>query len=113
MSDIMEKSGPWSAPTTGQCPVAETLRTLGSKHGAPVLHCLTEGEMFFLELARALDGISHKVLRDQLKDFEDSGLIARSPKNDPRRRVGYALTEKGRALGAILDQLYDWSQAYS
>lgn len=92
--------------------MAETLRTLGSKHGPLVLHCLIDGEMFFLELARALNGISHKVLRDQLKDFEDCGLVARSPRNDARRRVGYALTEKGQALGQILGQIYVWNQTY-
>ncbi len=112
MHDVLVKSGPWSDPITAQCPVAETLRTLGSKHGALVLHCLTKGEMFFLELARELNGVSHKVLRAQLKDFEDSGLIVRSPKNDSRRRVGYALTEKGQALGSILEKLFDWSQTY-
>ena len=112
MRDITEESPPWVDPVTAQCPVAATLRTLGSKHGALILHCLTNGEMFFLELARELNGISHKVLRDQLKAFEESGLIIRSPKNDMRQRVGYSLSDKGQALGSILGKLFDWSQTY-
>ena len=56
----------WADPITGACPVAEILRTLGGKHGPRILHCLTEGELHFLELTRAIDGISRKVLTDQL-----------------------------------------------
>lgn len=112
MSNVNSESRPWADPATGQCPVAETLRTLGGKHGPHVLHCLAGGELYFLELVRALDGISHKVLTDQLKDFEKSGLVARSLKNDSRRRVGYSLTAKGKALGSILVQLNGWHQAY-
>jgi len=108
----VSKTRPWTDPISVQCPVAETLRTLGSKHGPIVLHCLTGGEMYFLELVRALNGVSRKVLTDQLKDFEEIGLVVRSPKNDSRRRVGYSLTAKGQALGHILEQLYDWNQVY-
>lgn len=97
-------------PETGECPVAQTLRTLGGKHGPRVLHCLMGGELHFLELTRALNGISRKVLTEQLQEFEASGLVLRDPKHDARQRVGYSLTEKGKALGPILNQLYDWSQ---
>ena len=102
----------WADPITGACPVAEILRTLGGKHGPRILHCLTEGELHFLELTRAIDGISRKVLTDQLKDFEEQGLILRSPKNDARQRVGYSLTAKGDALCGVFGQLYDWNQYY-
>lgn len=98
---------------TGECPVADTLRILGGKHGARVLHCLWGGEMHFLELVREIDGISRKVLTNQLNDFEDKGLVLRTPKNDALGRVGYSLSAKGQALGHILKQLDDWNKAYS
>ncbi|MBU0641928.1 MAG: helix-turn-helix transcriptional regulator [Alphaproteobacteria bacterium] len=78
-----------------------------------MLHCLLGGEMHFLELTRALDGISRKVLKAQLREFEDNGLVLRVAKQDARRRVGYSLTDKGRALGEIVGQLYDWSQEWA
>ncbi|WP_339766440.1 helix-turn-helix domain-containing protein [uncultured Pseudosulfitobacter sp.] len=110
MKDTTQDRKPWLDPVTGTCPVGETLRLLGGKHGPSVLHCLMAGEMHFLELTRALDGISRKVLTAQLQEFERSGLVARIEKHDARRRVGYSLTGKGADLGAILSQLYDWSQ---
>lgn len=112
MRDTAAQIGPWSVPETGECPVAETLRTLGGKHKASILHCLTLGELHFLELTRALNGISRKVLAEQLRDLIDSGLVERAQKQDARQRVGYSLTEKGLALGTILSQLYDWAEMY-
>lgn len=106
------QAGPWSVPETGACPVAETLRMLGGKHKASILHSLTLGEVHFLELTRALNGVSRKVLAEQLRDLIDSGLVQRVQKQDARRRVGYSLTERGIALGAILSQLYDWAERY-
>tara|TARA_R110001583_G_scaffold112684_2_gene262619 strand:- start:217881 stop:218105 length:225 start_codon:yes stop_codon:yes gene_type:complete len=74
---------------------------------------LLGGELHFLELTRALDGISRKVLKAQLRAFEDDGLVSRVAKQDARRRVGYSLTDKGRALAEIVGQLYDWSQEWA
>lgn len=102
----------WSDSKTDDCPVAQTLRMLGGKHGPRILHCLLSGEMHFLELYRMLEGISRKVLKDQLRKFEENGLILRVPKHDARQRVGYSLSKKGCALGPILSLLFDWSQDY-
>lgn len=113
MKDGSPTTRPWTSPMTGECPVAETLRTLGGKHGAKILHCLIAGERHFLELHREVDGVSRKVLRAQLKEFEENGLVLRTPKGDARQRVGYALTRKGSALGDILGQLYDWQQTFA
>ncbi|WP_420568856.1 winged helix-turn-helix transcriptional regulator [Thalassovita sp.] len=112
MTEHPPRFEPWTDPVTGECPVADTLKLLGGKHGPRILHCLAMGEMHFLELTRAVDGISRKVLRDQLQEFQDFGLVERCPKNDARGRVGYSLTEKGRDLGAILLQIYGWSQRH-
>jgi len=77
-----------------------------------VLHCLIGREMHFLELERALSGVSRKVLKEQLQVFQDNGLVLRRQKSDARRRVGYSLTCKGQALGTILSQIFDWSLEY-
>lgn len=96
----------------GECPVAETLRTLGGKHKPNILHALSGGERHFLELTRSLPGISRKVLTEQLRDLEKIGLVARVEKNDARRHVGYGLTEKAEALGAIVAQLSEWNDTF-
>lgn len=112
MKDMSQIHGPWSLPCSDECPVADTLQLVGSKHGPKVLHCLVGGEMHFLELTRALHGISRKVLTDELTGFEKEGLVRRVEKKDARQRVGYSLTEKGHALAMILSQIFEWSKTY-
>ncbi len=112
MPPLPTSSRPWFDPQSQTCPVGRTLRLLGGKYGPSTLHCLMGGEMHFLELTRALEGISRKVLAAQLRDFEREGLVRRVQKHDARRRVGYSLTQKGAGLAAILDQIYDWSQEH-
>lgn len=103
----------WAMGVDGRCPVAETLRTLGGKHKPQILHCLMNGEVHFLELTRALGGVSRKILVEQLRDLQAAGLVRREQKADARRRVGYSLTEKGRALVPILGQINDWAMAHA
>jgi DNA-binding HxlR family transcriptional regulator len=96
----------------GRCPVRRALQTLGGKHSANILHALSKGELHFLELTRVMDGISNKVLMEQLRDLDAAGLVDRTEKQSARRRVGYRLTAKGLALGAIVAQLVDWHEAF-
>ncbi len=112
MPSTISPRAPLTDPASEKCPVTETLRILGGKHGANILHCLAPNELHFLELQRALNGISRKVLADQLRELGERGLVVRTPKPDARQRVGYSLTPKGRSLGGILAQLYDWQQAF-
>jgi DNA-binding HxlR family transcriptional regulator len=112
LENITLASRPWEVPLTGECPVADTLKLLGGKHTPRILHCLMAGELHFLELTRTLGSVSRKVLTDHLRELEESGLVRRVQKDDARRRVGYSLTDKGRALGPILSQLYDWSRLH-
>lgn len=112
MDDLTQRPMPWVVPETGDCPVARTLRVIGGKHKPSILHCLMGGEQHFLELTRRLGGISRKVLVEQLRDLEAAGLVTRVQKTDARRRVGYALSDKGRALGEIVSQIYGWAERY-
>lgn len=113
MKDHADERRNWQDPETGQCPVADTLQILSGKHGPKVLHVLMGGELHYLEMHRAIGDVSKKVLSEQLSNFETHGLITRTEKEDARRRVGYALTNKGRALTDILSQISEWSWVYN
>ena len=113
MNHLSTTMRPWAIGENGTCPVAETLRTLGGKHKPQILHCLMGGEVHFLELTRQLGGVSRKILTEQLRDLQAAGLIRRRQKDDARRRVGYSLTETGRALVPILGQINDWALAHA
>ncbi len=112
MKDMTPPIIQWVRPDSGNCPVADTLHALGGKHKPRILHSLAMSDLHFLELTRALDGISRKVLAEQLRDLQAFGLITRTERNDARNRIAYSLSEKGSALAAILSQIYDWSVLY-
>lgn len=99
----------WRLPGTQECPVADTLKSIGGKHTPRVLHCLTVKDHHFLELQRTLKPISRKVLTQELRHLEEIGLVARTELDDAHRRVRYALTSKGRSLAEILGQIYLWA----
>ncbi|GAB2183893.1 winged helix-turn-helix transcriptional regulator [Roseibium sp. LAB1] len=99
----------WRLPGTQECPVADTLKTIGGKHTPRVLHCLTLKDHHFLELQRTLSPISRKVLVQELRHLEDAGLVARTQLDDARRRVRYGLTSKGRSLAEILGRIFLWA----
>ncbi|SER17213.1 transcriptional regulator, HxlR family [Lentzea xinjiangensis] len=66
----------------------------------------------FTELKTGVDGISHKMLTQNLRLLERNGLISRVVHPTVPPRVDYALTEPGRALRGIVDGMCDWTQRY-
>jgi DNA-binding HxlR family transcriptional regulator len=84
------------------CSVACTADIIGAKWTAVIVHDLSEGARRFSELERSCPGISPRTLSERLRVLEHEGIIERTSK---RRRVDYALTEKGAALLPIIDEM--------
>jgi len=68
-------------------------------------HLLTADSLRFEQLKDTIDGISGKVLSDNLEDLEENGLVDRSIENEKPVRVGYSLTERGRQLAPLLETI--------
>ena len=66
-----------------------------------------EGKTNFSDFIKQLP-LSHKVLSENLKAMEADGLISRTVVPDTPPRTEYRLTDSGRSLIPILDQVYDW-----
>ncbi|MCF4098989.1 winged helix-turn-helix transcriptional regulator [Maritalea mediterranea] len=92
------------------CPVAAAVQTFSGKWKPILLHMLCEQKMHFAQIARALPKASKKVLTAQLRELEADGLITRTPTDEPRVRVIYAMSESGKQLAPILLQLYSWEK---
>ncbi|GAB2577481.1 hypothetical protein GCM10027168_08040 [Streptomyces capparidis] len=91
------------------CPVEIALAALRGRWTTLVVReLLRGGEPTFSELARALPALSDKVLTDRLAQLCDAGVVARHREPGWPPRVRYALTARGRALGPVLQALWDW-----
>jgi DNA-binding HxlR family transcriptional regulator len=92
-----------------QCSVACTADIIGAKWTAVIVHDLSEGRRRFSELERSCPGISPRTLSERLRALEQEGFIARTSE---RRRVDYALTDKGAALLPIIDAMREFGHEW-
>lgn len=95
-----------------ECPVAVTVQLIGSKWKLLIIRNLLERPWRFNELHKNLEGISQKVLTDNLRQMEADGLITRTVYAEVPPRVEYALSELGATLKPILDAMKAWGEVY-
>ena len=100
-----------SASTTEHCPVAETIRKLGSEAKLIVIRYLDMEEMGFNALLRAT-GLSSKTLSYTLRRLESDCIIIREVVSTRPFKVRYSLTEKGKDLGPVLDRMGEWGKKW-
>ena len=83
-----------------------TLSLISGKHKMVILYCLMEfGTVRFKQLKRYLKNVSDKTLSSNLKQLEADRLIVRTEHPQIPPKVEYRLSERGRSLMKILDEL--------
>ena len=88
-----------------------TMSLISGKHKMVILYCLMEFEpVRFNELKCYLKSISDKTLSTNLKELETDRLIVRTEYSQIPPKVEYRLSERGRSLMAVLDQLCLWGE---
>ena len=91
--------------TNDTCPVCRTADVVCGKWTLLVIRDLAEGRSRFCELERSLQGISPRTLSLRLRGLEEEGILERQTFPEVPPRVEYALTEKGRALVPLIDDM--------
>lgn len=66
----------------------------------------------FLELQRFVEGISQKILNENLKELERDGLITKLVYAEVPPKVEYSLTDKGKEITKLIKELKNWSVKY-
>lgn len=94
------------------CPVAATINLIGSKWKLFILRDLSGGVRRFGELRKNLDGISQRVLTQNLREMEADGLVCRRVFAEVPPRVEYSLTELGLSLQPLILAMAAWGSAY-
>lgn len=94
------------------CPVEITMGLIGDKWKVLIIRDLLTGTKRFGELKKSLNGITQKVLTNNLRQMEASGLINRKVYAEVPPRVEYSLTETGLSLKPILDSMVVWGNSY-
>ncbi|MBI3233285.1 MAG: helix-turn-helix transcriptional regulator [Bacteroidetes bacterium] len=93
---------------TIQCPVTATIQIIGGKWKPIIIYFLVSGTRRFGEIAVRIPTISRKVLTEQLKELERDGLIIREQFKEIPPRVEYSLTDLGKSLSPLFDEMAHW-----
>jgi DNA-binding HxlR family transcriptional regulator len=87
------------------CPVCRTAEVVCGKWTLLLIRDLSEGRTRFCELERSLAGISPRTLSLRLRGLEEEGIVERQTFAEVPPRVEYALTDKGRALLPLIEDM--------
>jgi DNA-binding HxlR family transcriptional regulator len=99
-------------PVDESCPVCRTADIVCGKWTLLLVRELAEGCSRFCELERSLVGISPRTLSLRLRALEEEGMVERQTFPAVPPRVEYSLTEKGRALIPIIDDMRTYGERW-
>ncbi|HEU0202606.1 MAG TPA: helix-turn-helix domain-containing protein [Burkholderiaceae bacterium] len=97
---------------TFECPVEVALSVIGGRWKILIICRLFEGKCRFNEMRRSIEGISQRVLTQNLRELEQDGIVTRTVFPESPPHVEYALTGFGRTLEPVLDTLCEWGGRY-
>jgi DNA-binding HxlR family transcriptional regulator len=97
----------------GVCPhFHAAIELIGKRWTGAIVCALTEGSLRFGELAKAVPGLSDRLLSRRLRELEGEGLVQREVEGGSPVRVTYSLTEAGRELGPAIAELKSWARRW-
>ncbi|MEU9131695.1 helix-turn-helix domain-containing protein [Kitasatospora sp. NPDC048540] len=90
----------------------EIFSDIANKWALLIIEALGERTLRFGEVRDEIEGISHKMLTQNLRMLERNGLVERTVHPVVPPRVEYTLTGPGQALRVTIDGLCDWTHRY-
>src|SRR5690349_7745464 len=90
----------------------EIFSDIANKWAFLIIETLGDHTLRFSELRNQVEGISHKMLTQNLRMLERNGLVNRAVHPTVPPRVEYTLTEPGQALRATVDSMCVWTHRY-
>jgi DNA-binding HxlR family transcriptional regulator len=88
--------------------IADAFYVIGGKWKLRIIVALKEGNKRFNELHRVVEGISAKVLSNELKDLELNGFVNRKVFTGMPVIVEYELSPYAETLDDVLQSLSEW-----
>jgi len=91
------------------CSVEATLSVIGGRWKPVILfHLLEQDVLRFNAMKRSIEGITQRMLTNQLRELESDGVVQRKVYAEVPPRVEYRLTQYGKTLKPILVAMREW-----
>lgn len=94
-------------------PVNTTLKVIGGKWKPLILWHLQDKPKRFSELLRDLDGVTQKMLTQELRELEANGLLTRKVYPVIPPKVEYSISKYGKTLYPVLLSMAKWGKQHS
>ncbi|MDH5463912.1 MAG: helix-turn-helix transcriptional regulator [Nitrosopumilus sp.] len=95
------------------CPVDNTFKIIGKKFTFHIIRNMAmRNQTRFNEFLGTIENINPKTLSQRLKELEETGLITRTVYDEVPIRIEYTLTDKGKDLQGIIDQMATFSMKH-
>jgi DNA-binding HxlR family transcriptional regulator len=96
----------------GCCPFQDAIDLLSRRHAMTIIWLLQQQEpRRFNEIKRAID-MNPVTLSQRLTELEEAGIVRRETFNETPPRVEYSLTQGGRDLVPLMNQLSRWAEKH-
>jgi DNA-binding HxlR family transcriptional regulator len=94
------------------CPKFEkAMNVISKRWSGLIIYQLLNGPQRFCTIESSLP-ISGRLLSERLKDLELEGIVKRNVYPETPVRIEYSLTEKGKALEAVIREMEKWSEEW-
>jgi DNA-binding HxlR family transcriptional regulator len=100
-----------SNPVEG-CPLTAALAAVGGKWKLIIVYWLAESPRHFAALRQVMPGMSQKVLTQQLRELVSDEIVLREPKGVIPAPVVYSLTDYGRSLLPLVENVRLWGRGH-
>jgi DNA-binding HxlR family transcriptional regulator len=109
MANLTKKTPHQAAQCTAHLSaVGDAVYVIGGKWKLRIIQALFESNMRFNELQRNIEGISARVLSNELKDLELNGFVIRKVDTGVPVVIEYVATEYCQTLDKVLQALSEW-----
>src|SRR5574338_412237 len=96
----------------GGCPLTAALAAIGGKWKLIIVYWLAESPKHFAALRQLMPSISQKVLTQQLRELVSDQIVQRQPQGAVPAPVEYSLTEYGRSVLPLLEDVRLWGTSH-
>ena len=91
------------------CSVEATLSVIGGRWKPVIIFNLLQNDVLrFSQLKKKIEGITQRMLTNQLRELEKDKIVMRKVYAEVPPRVEYSLTDYGRTLEPIMISMRDW-----